>query len=193
VDDGAMLFENREDLKKGTNLIMSHFVRFGLEMHIGCNEKQSKTECVYFPAFQHEYESTDTSNFAVADGYVQFSKQFKNLGSTISFNLDDTTDIDLRISQASKAMGVLRNYFRCKQVSLYAKRLIYLAIPINLCLWGVEAWAPISESSLQKLKVFHTRSLESILQINIYDVKDNHTRNTDILSMMNVPNLWRTS
>jgi hypothetical protein len=94
-------------------------------------------------------------------------------------------DIDLRISQASKAMGALRNYFRCKQVSLNAKRLIYLAIPINL--WGVEAW-DISESSLRKLKVFHTRrSIQSILQINIYDVKDNHIRNTDILSMMNVP------
>ncbi len=39
VDDGAMLFENREDLKKGTNLIMSHFARFGLEMHIGRGDK----------------------------------------------------------------------------------------------------------------------------------------------------------
>jgi hypothetical protein len=188
VDDGAMLFENREDLKKGTNLIMSHFARFGLEMHIGRNEKQSKTECVYFPAFDHEYDDADTSNFAVAEGFVQFTRQFKYLGSTISFNLDDTMDIDLRISQASKAMGALRNYFRCKQISLYAKRLIYLAIPVNLCLWGVEAWA-ISECNIRKLKVFHTRSLRSILQINIYDVKDNHIRNTDILSMMNVPTM----
>jgi hypothetical protein len=71
VDDGAMLFKNREDLKKGRNLIMSHFTRFSLEMQIGCNEKQSKTECVYFPAFEHKYENTDISNFAVADGYVQ--------------------------------------------------------------------------------------------------------------------------
>ncbi len=50
---------------------------------------------------------------------------------------------------------------------------------------GVEAWA-ISECSLRKLKVFHPRRLRSILQINIYDVKDNRSRNTDIRTMMNV-------
>jgi hypothetical protein len=83
VDDGAMLFKNREDLKKGTNLIMSHFARFSLEMHIGRNKKQSKTKCVFFPAFEHKHNDADTSNCAVAKGHVQFTKQFKYFGSTI--------------------------------------------------------------------------------------------------------------
>jgi hypothetical protein len=186
VDDGAMLFDNRKDLEEGTKLIMDHFARFGLEMHVGRGDKASKTECVYFPAFENEYEDADTSNFAVNDGFVQFTKQFKYLGSTISYSLNDSVDIDARISQASKAMGALRNYFKCNQVSLYAKRLIYLAIPINLCLWGSESWA-ISEASLRKLKVFHTRSIRSILKINIYEVQEKHIRNSDILSMFNLP------
>jgi hypothetical protein len=41
------------------------------------------------------------------------------------------------LEQASKAM---RKYFRCKQLSLRAKRLIDLAIPMNLILWEAELW-----------------------------------------------------
>ena len=85
VDDGAMLFETREDLINGTRLIMEHFGIFGLEMHIGRGGKRSKTECVHFPAFENKYEEADTNQFAVQDGFVQFTKQFRYLGLVISF------------------------------------------------------------------------------------------------------------
>ena len=49
VDDGAFPFETREDMIQGMNLIYHHFARFGLEMHIGRDGKESKTECVFFP------------------------------------------------------------------------------------------------------------------------------------------------
>jgi hypothetical protein len=49
VDDGAFPFDTREDMIKGMSLIYHHFARFGLEMHIGRNGKESKTECVFFP------------------------------------------------------------------------------------------------------------------------------------------------
>jgi hypothetical protein len=94
VDDGAMLVDNRKDLEEGTKLIMDHFARFGLEMHVGRGDKASKTECVYFPAFEKEYEDADTSNFAVNDGFLQFTKQFKYLGSTILHSLNNSVDID---------------------------------------------------------------------------------------------------
>ena len=49
VDDGAFPFETREDMIQGLNLIYHHFARFGLEMHIGRNGDESKTECISFP------------------------------------------------------------------------------------------------------------------------------------------------
>ena len=49
VDDGAFLFENRDQLTRGLSLIYSHFTCFVLEMHAGRGEKASKTECVFFP------------------------------------------------------------------------------------------------------------------------------------------------
>jgi len=48
VDDGAFPFPDRNALTAGTNLIHSHFARFGLEIHIGWEGESSKTECVFF-------------------------------------------------------------------------------------------------------------------------------------------------
>ena len=50
LDDGAFIFETRNELIKGVNIINSLFKKFGMEMHVGRNEKASKTECIMFPA-----------------------------------------------------------------------------------------------------------------------------------------------
>ncbi|KAL7552342.1 hypothetical protein ACHAWF_015574 [Thalassiosira exigua] len=49
VDDGAFVFQSRNGIEKGANLIYDHFARFGLEMHIGDETTDSETECVYSP------------------------------------------------------------------------------------------------------------------------------------------------
>jgi hypothetical protein len=49
VDDGTFPFDTRDSLSKGMNLVFKHFTRFGLEMHIGRNGGESKTECVSYP------------------------------------------------------------------------------------------------------------------------------------------------
>jgi hypothetical protein len=38
----------RADLQRGMELIYHHFARFGLEMHIGRDMPESKTDCVFF-------------------------------------------------------------------------------------------------------------------------------------------------
>eukprot|EP00978_Attheya_sp_CCMP212_P003152 scaffold6504_cov40-Attheya_sp.AAC.1 len=85
---------------------------------------------MYFPAFSRTYQDKNTENITVGDGFVSFTKTFKYLGSLITSELNNAVD-----------------------VSLKAKRMIYLAIPINLVLWGVESWA-LTETSMKKLSVF---------------------------------------
>eukprot|EP00978_Attheya_sp_CCMP212_P009209 scaffold21733_cov53-Attheya_sp.AAC.4 len=107
VDDRAMLFDMREDpLEEGTQLLFSHFARFGLEMHIGVGNKKSKTECVHFPAMNQQ-QPANLENIQVERGFVSFTDCFKYLGSIISSNLNDEIDKDVQLSQANKAMGVL--------------------------------------------------------------------------------------
>ena len=49
LDDGAFIFDSRIDLIKGVKLIDSLFKKISMEMHVGKNEKASKTECIMFP------------------------------------------------------------------------------------------------------------------------------------------------
>ncbi len=49
IDNGAFPFNTQDSLSKGMNLVLKHFARFGLEMHIGRNGGESKTECVFYP------------------------------------------------------------------------------------------------------------------------------------------------
>eukprot|EP00978_Attheya_sp_CCMP212_P043669 scaffold289028_cov40-Attheya_sp.AAC.1 len=156
-------------------------------MHIGMGDKKSKTECVHFPA-ANQQQPANLENIQVEQGFVSFTKCFKYLGSIISSNLNDEIDIDARISQANKAMGALREYVRCPQVNLQSKRLIYLAIPINLVLWGVESWA-LTDRCYKKLQVFHTRSIQSILQINMTQVKEDRISNHQILKQIDIPSM----
>ena len=49
LDDGAFPFEDCLQIELGLSLIHNHFVKFGLEMHIGRGSKASKTEWIFLP------------------------------------------------------------------------------------------------------------------------------------------------
>ena len=49
TDAGEFVFESIRQLEIGTPLILRHFGKFGLEIHIVKNNKHYKTECVLFP------------------------------------------------------------------------------------------------------------------------------------------------
>jgi hypothetical protein len=122
VDDGAMLFTSRKDLVTGIKAIYKHFARFGLQMHIGRGTKKSKSEGMYFAADPNNPNSSKrTGPIIVEDGQVEFTDSFKYLGSVITKDLEDSKDIDIRITTAMQAMGTLNKYFKCKQVPLEAK------------------------------------------------------------------------
>ena len=70
-----------------------------------------------------------------------FTKVFKYLGSWLHFNLRDDFDVEARIKAASKGMGALRKFWKIPEVDLRSKYLIYMAIPINLLLWGSEKYS----------------------------------------------------
>ena len=48
IDDGAFIFNSRDELIQGVNMIIAHFKKVGMEMYIGIDGKKSKTECIFF-------------------------------------------------------------------------------------------------------------------------------------------------
>ena len=69
-------------------------------------------------------------------GFIWFTREFTYLGSVISYDLDDFSDISLRIKKATQAMGTLKLFWDSEHVEISAEVKIYLAIPISLLLWG---------------------------------------------------------
>ncbi len=121
VDNGAFLLDTQDSLSKGMNLVFKHFMHFGLEMHIGRNGGESKTECVFYPPpqfFQQRQtltikgptrrqtrcmtrrESTDTPqsfplDMALPDDNDENDKEPKEQKGVIYDKLDKTNDIEV--------------------------------------------------------------------------------------------------
>ena len=77
---------------KGMDYMYSHFLKFGLEIHLGRGTAKSKTEAMFFPKPRCDDGSTP-SDFPCADGFISYTRIFKYLGSHIVPGLDSTEEI----------------------------------------------------------------------------------------------------
>ena len=115
----------------------------------------------------------------MADGFLSFTRTFQYLGSLISYNLRDNNDITARLAAANVAMGRMNNVWRNPHLDLYNKYLLFRAIPMNLLLWGAEAWS-LQQSQLEKLEVFLHQSIRHILQISMTKVQEQRIHNDKV-------------
>ena len=65
----------------------------------------------------------------------------------------------------------MKEFFRLEQVNIYSKYLIFMAIQINLLLWGSECWA-LCKDLLLRLERFVNRKVRNIRNLNMWHVKD---------------------
>ena len=77
------------------------------------------------------------------------------------------------------SIGALAKIWTDASVDNHSKYLIFLAIPINLLLWGCESWA-LRTSLLKKLEVFLHRSIRRIPGISMTEVKDQRITNETV-------------
>jgi hypothetical protein len=167
ADDCEIQFNTREDMIIGANYLFYHLQKFGLQMHIGRGDGASKTEAVYFPGSRESDVSADTSNFAVADGFVSFTSEFKYLGSIIHNSLTSDADVNKRLTSASAAFGALRScFFSNKEIKNKDKGTVYVALVLSVLLYGSECWC-LTEKLYNKLRVFHNSCARAMCRINM--------------------------
>ena len=108
-------------------------------MHVGAPGKKSKTEAMYCPARDEEYEAGDTSDLVLdCGGTVSLTQSFVYLGSLLHRDLDHH-DADARIKKASKAFGALRDhFFSTRDVSVRLKGKLFW-----WCSGGTAVWVRI--------------------------------------------------
>ncbi len=134
ADDCAIFFNSRADLKLGTSYLFDHLRRFGLMIHIDVDTTLSTTEVVYFSPPRVDYSNADTSCFDIRNadgstvGFVDFTKEFKYLGSIIDSSLTSEADVDIRVKAATSAFDALKNVLTSLAVGLRVKSRTYNAI-----------------------------------------------------------------
>ena len=181
VDDAAFILMNREDAVKAAALIVRHFRKFGLTIHVGnrIEGSPSKTEALYVPSMCRgikRYEDIPAEEIADIElvgedfppgTYLSFTPTFKYLGTIISWDLRETKDVEARIKSANKLFGSAKaTFWSNARVPFELRMRFYKAIVVNILLWGCESWA-IQSKEVQALRVFHFCCLRTILKINV--------------------------
>ena len=125
---------------------------------------------------------SETQRVELGDGYIKFTKHFSYLGSFVSYILKDDYDISKRISKAFQNMGMLKHVWENPHIDLYSKYLFFLAMPLNLLLWGCKSWT-IKKASYKDLDVFIHQSIRRIIGISMTQVKDERISNEKLRKM----------
>jgi hypothetical protein len=189
ADDCGVFFENRAELISGSQVLFDHLQRFGLQMHVGRGGTASKSEAMFVPKPGQPYSAGDTTRYPLdGDGFIDFVKKFKYLGSIITPDLSATADIDNRIKSASAAFARLRHIFRNRAISLQTKGIIYGAILTSILLYGCETWN-ILEADLRRLQSFHRRSIRETLRVTMRQTWKDRIKSSHLNALLGIRNL----
>jgi hypothetical protein len=111
-------------------------------MYILSSQQELETLCAAIfhahPMTQEVFDAA-TTNIVFGTQYVPFTQEFQYLGSQVTTDLKDVTDINNRLRQAKGQAAALGTFF-CSTADTWSKQLIFLAIPVNTALYGTESW-----------------------------------------------------
>ena len=114
VDNSAFVLPTQEDAFKTANLTLNHLKKSGLQMHTGTSSKKPKTEALFIHKQENTNNKTDLNPIILPNGtQTTFTKQFTYLGSIITSNLSNHTDITQRLLKENQAFGSLRSLIFC--------------------------------------------------------------------------------
>ena len=188
ADDTAVLFTTRKSLEEHVPLLIGHFAKFGLEIHVGKPGKDSKTEILFVPAPAKTYsepetfDNVDLSNVQLGnDTFFPVVKKFCYLGSILTYDCSDTEDVTTRIAKASGAFGAVRyQLFSNRNVSFEAKKFIYEGLILPILLYGCEVWC-LTEELYNKIRLFHSRCIRAMCRVNRTHTWKHHISSEELL------------
>jgi hypothetical protein len=101
---------------------------------------------MYFPPPRRLYFDADTSRLDAFGylgnpaGFIDFTTEFKYLGSIVHHSLTSDADVDKRIRPASAAFGALKVILANKEIDLKVKGSVYVALCLSISLCVSEIW-----------------------------------------------------
>jgi hypothetical protein len=171
VDGSIFITDNIKELKTLAPILVQHFKRLGMQMHVGTKNTKSKTEAMCFSKtltearILNKIDSVLPPNIPLPDKqHIQFTKSFKYLGSILSPKLNEDVEVKAWIRKAKALIGATKLFFSNRDVDLRMKHNIYNSFAINATLWGCKSWN-LSVKNKNQLEAFHHSSIRKILNI----------------------------
>ena len=133
-------------------------------MYASVDFKINKKMAMYFPAHSKPIEEVEeeliSGRFIISENkFVKFTNKFKYLGTYLAQDISDDTDVNDRITAASKNFNALgKELFRNRKISLHIRCRLYVATTINILLWGCNTWA-LTFLQINRIEVFHCRCI----------------------------------
>jgi len=195
ADDTAVVFTSRQDTEIGVNELISHFQKFGMEIHTGSINKNSKSEILYVPALPHASINSNSNpphfpqNPVVCPNntFIPIVDAFKYLGSFLNSTLSDHKDVLARIEAASKAFGSLKKtIFKNIFIHRDVKVAVYRSLIIPILLYGSECWF-LTSPNKSALVTFHNSCARQILNLTKKRQRENYISSQTILNTLKLP------
>jgi hypothetical protein len=193
VDDTAIVADSCDELGKRGEEIYHLFRKFGLLMHVGEFDtenntwKSSKSEAMYFPKKNVPYSRPEPQVFEDQKHRIEYTDEFKYLGCTLTPDLLDDKEITKRIKQSKAQIANLHNLFR-SSASLWVKKLVFQAIPVNTLLFGCETWT-LTESNKKKISAAYHYGLRKVLGLRMTTVEKHRIKNEHVRNKLGVPHI----
>ena len=144
ANNPAFLLLPREDAINGAILLWSCFKKIGLTIHTRdkLKNEKSKTEYIFIPNPGYSPTKEDHADlFINQNRFISSCTKFQYLGPKIIPTLKCDTDISNRTLTSQFLHHTLnKQVFRCKDVNIDIWRRIYVAIIVNILLWGCKSW-----------------------------------------------------
>jgi hypothetical protein len=196
ADDLALIFLSMADLVNGSKHVRDCFLQFGLKIHVGIRggdidgkDTDSKTLAMHFPKIQdrkHIPQVPQPKDYDLGDGtYIPFCSKFKYLGSILTPDLDDTTEIQRRLSLAQMVFNDFRKILCNQRIRVHLRRQLYQTCVLSVLLAGCETWA-VKDSHLNLLEKFHRRCTRSMCGINLWHCQMHKITTVSILRRLNL-------
>ncbi|KAI4885603.1 hypothetical protein NFI96_005381 [Prochilodus magdalenae] len=151
ADDLALLSHTHRHMQEKT----THLNTFAQQ--VGLHISRTKTEVMTL-------NTTNTTPISIEGEDLPMVESFTYLGSMVKQDGGAGRDIQSRLSKDRGIFCSLSNIWKTTQYSIRIKLRLYQSLVLSTLLYGSECWR-MTDSDLNKLSVFHTKSLRRILGI----------------------------
>ena len=172
ADDTVLLADSVEKLQSLINIVNEISQRYGMEL----NEK--KTEAMVIT--KNREENIPTCEINANGTILKQVRSFKYLGTTITWNLNDETELKCRIAQTKSAFNKMRNILCNKNILFETRYRVLNAYIYPIFTYNAETWT-LNKTTTTKIDALEMWTFRRMLRVSYTARKTN----VEVLEMAN--------